>query len=62
MKVLSGTSLRAGMETASPVLIIGAGGHGKEILEIFLIQKYPVLGFIDENSDLAGAKILDVPV
>ncbi|MHB1125660.1 MAG: acetyltransferase [Bacillota bacterium] len=64
MKVLSGISLPADIGTTSPypAVIIGAGGHGKEILEIFLMRKHPVLGLIDDNAGMAGGKVLGVPI
>lgn len=45
------------------VVIIGAGGFGREILDIFLAEnkvreKWKVLGFVDDNAELHG-KILD---
>jgi len=44
------------------VVIIGAGGFGREVLEIFKDQnkikkKWNILGFIDENKKLHGKKI-----
>lgn len=45
----------------NPLLIIGAGGHGKVILDIALLCGYPVLGFLDDalsGKETAGYPIL----
>jgi sugar O-acyltransferase (sialic acid O-acetyltransferase NeuD family) len=39
------------------VLIFGAGGHGKVILDILLEAKIDVLGFLDEDKEKNGHKI-----
>jgi len=49
------------------VVIIGAGGFGREVLEIFKDQnkiekKWKILGFIDSNQDLHGKTINNYPV
>ena len=50
-----------------PVVIVGAGGFGREVLEIFKAQNrtsqdWIVQGFIDENRDLHGSVINGCPV
>lgn len=45
-----------------PVVIVGAGGFGREVLEIFKDQnkislRWNILGFIDENMELQGEEI-----
>jgi len=46
-----------------PVVIIGAGGHGKEVLEaLTLSPSYRILGFIDEDKSIIGKKLLGIPV
>lgn len=45
------------------VLIIGAGGHGRVVLDIIRAgKKYSPVGFLDADASLAGTKIANVPV
>lgn len=47
------------------VVIIGAGAHGREILEILrqpATDKLEVVGFIDDDPNLHGQRIDDAPV
>ncbi len=45
------------------VLIVGAGGHGKVVLDILRAgAKYIPIGFIDADPSLAGATISGLPV
>ena len=49
------------------VVIIGAGGFGREVVEIFKEQnkiqkRWEILGFIDENKELWGKSINNYPV
>jgi sugar O-acyltransferase (sialic acid O-acetyltransferase NeuD family) len=49
------------------VVIVGAGGFGREVLEIFKAQNkmskiWHILGFIDENRELHGSIINNYPV
>lgn len=49
------------------VVIIGASGFGREVLDIFLAEnkvspKWEILGFIDEDPRLKGKVINDYPV
>lgn len=44
-------------------LIVGAGGHGRVVLEILRAQKtYTPVGFIDANPALAGTDVAGLPV
>jgi sugar O-acyltransferase (sialic acid O-acetyltransferase NeuD family) len=43
-------------------LILGAGGHGKVIADIMLLQRISVLGFLDDDPSLVGQKIFTLPV
>src|SRR5207249_2177867 len=44
-------------------LIIGAGGHGRVVLEILRAGgQYNPVGFIDANASLAGTEINGIPV
>lgn len=44
-----------------PVIIIGAGGHGKVALDILLASKIAVKGFVDDGKP-AGTRINGYPV
>ena len=49
------------------VVIIGAGGFGREVLDIFLAEnkvspRWEILGFIDENPQLFGEVVNGYPV
>jgi sugar O-acyltransferase (sialic acid O-acetyltransferase NeuD family) len=51
----------------SKVVIIGAGGHAREVLDILLIcqasgQEIELLGFVDENPDNRGQTLDGFPV
>jgi FlaA1/EpsC-like NDP-sugar epimerase len=45
------------------VLILGAGGHGRVVLDILLQEGcYDVLGFLDNNPDIHGRRVDGLPV
>lgn len=49
------------------IVIVGAGGFGREVLEIFKDQNkisktWDILGFIDDNEELHGKKINGYPI
>ena len=55
------------MQTATPnlpeILIVGAGGHGRVVLEIIqAAAQFRPAGFIDADAGLAGTTIAGVPV
>ncbi len=55
-------ALRRG-EHAPRVLIVGAGGHGRVVLDILLAgRRCEVAGFIDNNPDIHGRRIDGIPV
>lgn len=43
-------------------LILGAGGHAKVIADILLCQDAEVMGFLDDNPDLSGQYIWNLPI
>ncbi len=45
------------MKSTDKVVIVGAGGHGKVVLDILLENKIDVLGFIDEDRSKHGKKV-----
>jgi UDP-perosamine 4-acetyltransferase len=45
------------------VIILGAGGHGKVVLDILLAQgAYRPVGFVDDNPSMAGRLVCGLPV
>jgi UDP-perosamine 4-acetyltransferase len=45
------------------VIILGAGGHGKVVLDILLAQgAYRPVGFVDDNPAMAGRLVCGLPV
>ncbi|MDD5618347.1 MAG: acetyltransferase [Candidatus Omnitrophica bacterium] len=45
------------MQRKNKIVIFGAGGHGKVILDILLEKKEKVLGFLDDDKNKIGLKI-----
>ncbi len=45
-----------------PVIILGAGGHAKVLIDALLASSAVITGIVDPNPMLAGANILGVPV
>ena len=45
-----------------PVIIIGAGGHGKVLLDILLNTGIQVIGFLDNDAALRGKEIFGIPI
>lgn len=40
------------------VLILGAGGHGRVVLDILLhMRKFEIVGFLDNNADIHGRRV-----
>lgn len=44
------------------IYIIGAGGHGRVILDILKVAKKKVKGFIDDDKKLKGKKVNGIPI
>jgi sugar O-acyltransferase (sialic acid O-acetyltransferase NeuD family) len=49
-------------DTQSAIIILGASGHARVCLDILQAQRWPVLGFFDDNPELEGTSIHDLPV
>lgn len=45
-----------------PLLIWGAGGHGREVNHVCEVAGIPVAGFLDERPEMRGTVIHDLPV
>jgi len=51
------------VRTARRALILGAGGHGRVVLDILLqAGQHEVVGFLDNNPDIHGRRIDGLPV
>lgn len=55
------------MSSLKKVVIVGAGGFGREVIEIFkdlnsISEEWDVLGFIDDNKSLWSKEINGIPV
>jgi len=44
------------------LVIIGGGGHAKNVLSVAMATGFNVIGILDDDASKAGAKILGVPV
>lgn len=44
------------------VLIIGAGGHSKVLIDILHLRKIEIIGILDKNAQLVGNSVLGVPI
>ncbi|NBB51066.1 sugar acetyltransferase [Rhizobium sp. CRIBSB] len=47
---------------SGPVIIVGAGGHGRVLADALLLSGRTVLGFVDADPALCGASRLGLPV
>ncbi|MGD8451242.1 MAG: acetyltransferase [Phycisphaerae bacterium] len=57
------TTLPTIPETASRVLILGAGGQGRVVLDVLLQGSlYHVVGFLDNNPAIQGRRVDGIPV
>ena len=45
-----------------PIIVIGAGGHAKVLIDALLAQQSEVLGIVDEDVDKFGSKVLGIEV
>ena len=50
------------MKNEKPIIIIGAGGHAKVLLDMLLDIDAKVLGFLDNDASLQGTEIFRIPV
>jgi sugar O-acyltransferase (sialic acid O-acetyltransferase NeuD family) len=48
--------------TKYPVIILGAGGHAKVLIDTLRACSVEIIGVVDTNPDKFGKSILDVPV
>jgi UDP-N-acetylbacillosamine N-acetyltransferase len=56
-------NLRNATANAKRVLILGAGGHGRVVLDILLqANRHQVVGFLDNNPGIRGRRIDGIPV
>ncbi|MDD3024826.1 MAG: hypothetical protein PHE26_13105, partial [Syntrophomonadaceae bacterium] len=45
-----------------PLIVMGAGGHARVLLDILIMQKHKILGITDANSQNFGCRIFDIPI
>ena len=45
-----------------PLLVIGAGGHAKVLIDILLGKKENIIGIFDKNDKFIGEDILGIPI
>lgn len=48
--------------TDKPLIIVGAGGHARVVLDAAIEAGYEVIGLVDEDDALHGTEIFGVPV
>jgi sugar O-acyltransferase (sialic acid O-acetyltransferase NeuD family) len=46
------------LNSSHPVIILGAGGHAKVVLNVLQLSGFDVLGLTDQNASLHGTEIL----
>lgn len=46
----------------NPVIILGAGGHAKVVVDILVSSRAELLGFLDDNPTIWNTKVLGFPV
>lgn len=52
-----------GRDTRTPCVIVGAGGHGRVVLDILLsARRYRPIGFLDSNPALHGRRMDGLPI
>lgn len=54
--------MKPAMSVPLPTVVIGAGGHGKVILEALLEAGIEVIAVVDSDAERHGTTLLDVPV
>ncbi|MFH2135433.1 MAG: acetyltransferase [Pseudomonadota bacterium] len=50
------------MKSTLPVILLGAGGHAKVLIDAMRLQSVEILGIVDVNSDNKGKMLMGVPV
>lgn len=54
---------RTSLHDRKPCVIVGAGGHGRVVLDILIrARQYRVIGFLDSNPELHGRRMDGVPI
>jgi sugar O-acyltransferase (sialic acid O-acetyltransferase NeuD family) len=48
--------------TTRPLVVVGAGGHGKVVADILLAAGETVTGFLDDDERASGTRVLGLPV
>jgi len=54
---------RTSLHERKPCVIVGAGGHGRVVLDILIrARQYKVIGFLDSNPEIHGRRMDGVPI
>lgn len=57
------TMSRFPADNRTPVVVVGAGGHGRVVLDILKrTRSYEVVGFLDSNADMHGRRMDGLPI
>jgi sugar O-acyltransferase (sialic acid O-acetyltransferase NeuD family) len=57
------TNFRPNPDQPTRTLVLGAGGHGRVVLDILLqTGRHEVVGFLDNNAEIHGRRIDGIPV
>jgi sugar O-acyltransferase (sialic acid O-acetyltransferase NeuD family) len=57
------TNFRRNPDQPTRTLVLGAGGHGRVVLDILLqTGRHEVVGFLDNNAEIHGRRIDGIPV
>nr|WP_320148031.1 acetyltransferase [uncultured Anaeromusa sp.] len=46
----------------TPVVLVGAGGHGKVLLNILQLRKHNIIGIVERDIEKHGGRLKDVPI
>lgn len=45
-----------------PVIVIGAGGHAKVLIDAMLLMNLTIIGIVDADDNKLGERIFDIPI
>ncbi len=51
-----------GLDSPKPLIIIGAGGHAKVLIDALILLRAPILGISESNRALERSELLGIPV
>lgn len=53
--------MKKSISTSKPIILIGAGGHSKVIIELLRLSKYKIIGVVDQTKN-KGELICGIPI